>query len=96
MNKVLKVNNQSTVKVAGVYEDIPRNSEFSPLGYLMSWEKFGADNNLVHDDNPWRCNCYLTHVELNDHADAADVSEKIRDVKMQDELIHHPQLSCYR
>ena len=99
MNKVLKVNNQSTVKVTGVYEDISRNSEFSQLAYLMPWEKFVKDNNLMQDDNPWRCNCDLTFVELNDHADFADVSEKIRDVKMhnvhQDELVHHPQLFLF-
>lgn len=99
INKILKVNSQSTVKVTGVYEDLPQNSEFSQLAYLMPWEKFIKDNNLMQDDNPWRCNCELTYVELNDKANFADASERIRDVKMhnvhEDELVHHPQLFLF-
>ncbi len=99
MNKILKQNNQDNFKVAGVYQDIPENSQFAGMPLLMPWKKFAGESGFLQSDNPWRCNCFTTYVELNDNAKMADASEKIRDVKMknvhEDELVHHPQLFLF-
>lgn len=37
MNKRLRIDNQLEVTVTGVFEDIPRNSEFSEIGLFLPW-----------------------------------------------------------
>jgi len=34
LNKIMKIDNRSSVKVTGVYEDIPRNTEFNGLAFI--------------------------------------------------------------
>ncbi len=95
-NKVIKIDNGQTVKVTGVYKDMPNNTSFADMAYIMPWQLMAAQEDLKSMDNPWRPNSFRLFVQLADHADMATVSSKIKDVKMQhvhqDELIHKPQL----
>lgn len=82
MNKVIRLNNKYDVKVTGVYEDIPYNSEFRELNILLSWELY-----LIHNDwiqkmkDPWDSNFTQTFAQVNDNADIEQVSAKIKNVK---------------
>ncbi len=82
MLKILKIDNQTDVKVAGVYEDIPKNSTFSGTDFIASWQLFAATNQLDQMRDPWRPNFVTLFVQLNDNADRAGVSLKIKDVKL--------------
>ncbi|HVV55682.1 MAG TPA: ABC transporter permease, partial [Mucilaginibacter sp.] len=46
MFKVLKLNNQDNLKVAGVYEDLPQNSTLAGMAFIGSWDRFASDNQL--------------------------------------------------
>jgi len=83
MGKMLKIDNQSTVKVAGVYEDLPKNSTFSDLAFMAPWQLFATTNQLDKMTEPWRPNFVNLYVQLADNADLATVSLKIRDVKLR-------------
>ncbi|HMQ88417.1 MAG TPA: ABC transporter permease [Flavilitoribacter sp.] len=83
LDKILKVDNTSTVRVTGVYEDLPFNTSFRDLTYIMPWELYLISNKWVNEmENPWGSNFTQTFVQIADNADMQTVSDKIRDVKM--------------
>jgi len=83
MFKVLKLNNQDNLKVAGVYEDLPKNSTLADMAFIGSWDRFASDNQLSQMKEPWRPNFVSLYVQLADNADLAKVSLKIRDEKLR-------------
>ena len=95
MGRMVRVDNQTDLKVSGVYRDFPTNSDFSTDRYIMSWDLLARLAQFDKNTNPWRSNSYQCFVQLAPNANMEAVSE-IRDVKMrfvhQDELIHKPQL----
>jgi putative ABC transport system permease protein len=81
--KSLKIDNKFNVKVTGVYEDIPQNSDFHDLTFITPWELY--INNEQWDEklsNPWRNNSFQTYAQLADNVDLERVSAKIRNVKL--------------
>jgi putative ABC transport system permease protein len=82
MAKVLKIDNQMDVKVAGVYADLPKNSTFSDMAFIAPWELFATTNQVDKMTEPWRPNFVELYVQLADNADMSLVSLKIRDVKL--------------
>jgi putative ABC transport system permease protein len=87
MSKILKIDNQETLKVAGVYEDLPKNSTFSEMAFIAPWQMFATTNELSKMKEPWRPNFVALYVQLNEKADMESLSLKIRDVKL-----HHLSL----
>ncbi len=96
INKTIKIDNKQTVVVTGVYKDMPYNSTFVGMDYMLPWEQYARIQGLYQDENPWRANSYRTFVQVADHVDMDMLSEKIKDVKMKniraDEHTLHPQL----
>jgi putative ABC transport system permease protein len=82
IGKILKIDDHMTVKVAGVYEDLPKNSTFSDLAFMAPWSLFATTNQLDKMSEPWRPNFVSLYAQLADNADMAAVSLKIRDVKL--------------
>ena len=82
ISKTLKIDNQILAKVAGVYQDLPRNSTFADLGFIGSWEMFYNANDIKSMNEPWRPNFCTLYVQMADNADMAVTSLKIRDVKL--------------
>jgi putative ABC transport system permease protein len=84
MNKIVKIDNRFDVKVSGVYEDIPYNSDFRNLTFIAPWQLFidkaSWDEKTT---NPWRNNSFQTYVQIADHADMQKVSAKIKDAKLR-------------
>ncbi|MBS1533154.1 MAG: ABC transporter permease [Bacteroidetes bacterium] len=83
MFKVLKLNNQDNLKVAGVYEDLPKNTTLADVAFVGAWDRFAADNQLNQMKEPWRPNFVSLYVQLADNADLDKVSLKIRDEKLR-------------
>ena len=83
MSKVLKMDNKENLKVAGVYQDLPKNSSFSDMAFIAPWQFFATINELNKMKEPWRPNFATIYVQLTDKADLASLSLKIRDVKLR-------------
>jgi putative ABC transport system permease protein len=84
INKVLKIDNQFTVKVSGVYEDFPRNSSFADLSFMSTWDLIYNHTDWIKTmQNPWRPNAFTLFVTLNDHADIKKISARIKDAKLK-------------
>jgi putative ABC transport system permease protein len=84
MNKRIKIDNRFDVIVAGVYQDMPVNSDFNDLTFIAPWQLM-IDNDKWPEKatNPWRKNAYRAFVQLRDGADLDRISAKIRDIKLR-------------
>ena len=83
MNKVLRIDNRTDVKVTGVYEDLPDNTSFKNLKFILPWDLYLSLNPWIKEkENPWGSNFTQTFVQIADHADMEQVSARIKDVKV--------------
>ncbi len=82
MNQVIRIDNKYDVKVTGVYEDLPYNTFFRNMNYLLPWELYLISNEWIKKmENPWGSNFTQTFVQVAENADMSNVSAKIKDVK---------------
>lgn len=79
LGKVLKINNEKTLTVTGVYEDLPKNSSFNDTGFIVPWDE-------KDHQGDWSYNSFQAFVQLADRADLTKVSAKIKDVKLTNGL----------
>ncbi|MFT4033570.1 MAG: ABC transporter permease [Siphonobacter sp.] len=85
INKVLKSDNKTEVKVTGVYKDLPPNTELSEVTFLMPWDLYLIVEPWVkNSENQWHNNSFQTFAMLQPSADFDKVSAKIKDV-----VLHH-------
>jgi len=82
MGQTLRLDNEVDVKVTGVYEDLPYNSTFRNMGYIVPWELYLITNKWIKKmENPWGSNFTQTFAQIADNADMEKVSAKIVNVK---------------
>lgn len=82
LNQEVKIDGGLMVKVGGVYEDFPRNSSFRDLNFIASWDfLYSNEPSFKAMEEPWRPNFTSLFVELNDKADFATASARIKDAK---------------
>jgi putative ABC transport system permease protein len=83
INQLMRIDNDKDVKVTGVYEDIPYNSSFRDLNYILPWELYLITQQWIKKmDNPWGSNFTQTFAQVSEKADMEKVSAKIKDVKL--------------
>ncbi len=83
MNQLVRIDNKYDVKVTGVYEDLPYNTFFRNMNYILPWELYLISNEWIKKmENPWGSNFTQTFVQIADNADMEAVSKKIKDVKL--------------
>ncbi len=79
INKVVKLDNKSEVKVTGVYKDLPKNTELADVHYLLPWELYLIVEPWVKESrDQWGNNSFQTFVQLQPTADFDKVSAKIK------------------
>lgn len=82
LEKILRVDNKVDVKVTGVYEDLPDNTSFKDMKFILPWDLYISQNPWIKKmENPWGSNFTQTYAQIADNADMEKVSAKIRDVK---------------
>jgi putative ABC transport system permease protein len=83
MNQVLKVDNKTVVKVTGVYEDLPRNTSFHDMAFILPWDLYLATNPWTKGNlAEWGNNSWQIFAQLNPNADIKKVSAHIKDLKL--------------
>ncbi len=84
LNKTVRLDEEWNVKVTGVYEDLPHNSEFHNRDFIAPWKLFLITQPWIETlENPWRSNFSMVYARLSDHADLEAVSAKMKDLKMK-------------
>ncbi|MCU0392401.1 MAG: ABC transporter permease [Thermoflexibacter sp.] len=82
INQIVKVDNKNSVKVTGVYEDLPYNTELRDVKLIMPWSLYLANENWVkRSETQWDNNSFQIYAQLHEGADFKQVSEKIKDIK---------------
>ncbi|HEY4286397.1 MAG TPA: ABC transporter permease [Puia sp.] len=94
MGKTVRVGDRTDLRVKGVYEDIPDNTNLTGLGFLLAWGN--QDNPGVSLDDDWTDHHYGVYVQVRDQVNISQLSARVKDltkphIKGQwEELILHP------
>ncbi|GLU52657.1 FtsX-like permease family protein [Dyadobacter frigoris] len=102
IDKILTIDNKSKVRVTGVYEDLPNNSTFKNLTFLLPWELMVSTRDWVKGDlGNWNDNSFHIFVQLaeNGHTPRASFSEislRIKDLERRyiskEKALYRPEL----
>jgi putative ABC transport system permease protein len=83
LEKTMRIDNQADVKVTGVYEDLPDNTSFKELKFILPWDLYLSLNPWVQKmEDPWGSNFTRIFAQIADHADMEKVSAQIKNVKL--------------
>ncbi|GAB3525086.1 ABC transporter permease [Emticicia fontis] len=83
LDKVIKIDNKASVKVAGVYENFPHNTFFKNVLFLAPWSLYESiSDNVKKDKDQWDSNSYQIYVQLKQGMDFDKVSAKIKDIRV--------------
>jgi len=84
IGKVVKFDNQYDMKVAGVFEDFPRNTTLFDTKLLISWDKYiTTEPWLKNSLTQWDNHSWQLFVQLNDHVDFDKTTARIKDIAKQ-------------
>jgi ABC-type antimicrobial peptide transport system permease subunit len=84
LNKTIRLDNSIDFKVAGIYQDLPRNANFAIVKFFIPWKKYVASQEwLTSAQTQWNNHSFQLFVQMQDNADFNKVSAKIKDVPMQ-------------
>lgn len=82
MEKTIRIDNKVDVKVTGVYEDLPYNTTFRELTFVLPWSLYLIQNPWVEKmTQPWGSNFTQCFVQVADKVDMNRLSAKISKVK---------------
>ncbi|MBV6438388.1 MAG: hypothetical protein EPGJADBJ_00009 [Saprospiraceae bacterium] len=98
IDKILTINNKISLKVAGIYKNIPSNSTFRNVSFYADFEAFANMEDWVRESKPlWGESSFPIYVKLAQNTDFETVSgaiaETLRphtDDKSQPVLFVHP------
>jgi putative ABC transport system permease protein len=83
MNQMVKVDNKNIVKVTGVYEDLPRNTSFNDMAFILPWDLYLTTNPWTKSNlNEWGNNSWQIFAQLNPTANIDQVAARIKDLKL--------------
>lgn len=97
LNKIIKIDNNMSVKVTGIYEDFPDNSEFNEVKFIAPWSLFLSVNDWTKNSiGSWGNNAFECYVQLADNSNFNSVSAKIKNIKRdklkdKEQLAHKPE-----
>ncbi len=77
INKIITFDNDTSLKVTGVYEDLPVNTTLQDLSFIAPWE---LQPHLKDNIQNWGNNGWEIYVQMADNVDINKASAKIKDV----------------
>jgi putative ABC transport system permease protein len=83
VGKIMRVDNSFDVTVTGVYENLPYNSSFKEMKFIMPWSLYLSVNTWIAKmDDPWGSNYTRTFAMVGERSDIDELSLKIKDVRL--------------
>jgi putative ABC transport system permease protein len=84
VGKIMTLSNTMTVHVAGVYRDIPQQSEFNNIHFIAPWQLLYNESGWIKNmHEPWRPNAFSLYVALSPNRSFEAVSATIKDAKLK-------------
>ncbi len=87
LGKMVKIDNKLSVKVTGVYEDLPFNTYFHEMAFVAPWDLYLSSEPWIKNNAGWDNNSWQILAQLSPNSDFDVVSGKIKDLR----LIHLPE-----
>jgi putative ABC transport system permease protein len=81
LDKDLLVNNVTSAKVTGVYEDLPRNTEFAGAQFLLPWAEHVAASPWMRDKG-WDDHFLFIYAEIQPNTTLERVASNIRNAEL--------------
>ncbi|HLO37804.1 MAG TPA: ABC transporter permease, partial [Lacibacter sp.] len=85
MNKIVKIDNELSVKVAGVYADLPYNTRFRDLHFIAPWDLYVSSRPWVQHalkESQWGNNSFQLFTEIADNSNIEAINKKILYAKL--------------
>ena len=83
INKIIKLDNKDNFKVAGVFEDFPRNTTLYDAKLFLPWKKYITTEQWLKDaSTQWNNHSWQAFVQVADNVDMDKETKKIKDVVM--------------
>ena len=83
LNKMIKLDNKDSYKVAGVFEDFPHNTTLYETSLFLPWKKYITTEQWLKDAaTQWNNHSWQAFVQVADNVDMDKETEKIKDVVM--------------
>ncbi|MCK0177669.1 ABC transporter permease [Flavobacteriaceae bacterium S0862] len=96
IGKILKVNSADDMLVTSVYQDIPNNTLFEDVDFIMPWKHYITTSNwIINAADSWGNNSFQMFVQIADNTTMKGVSDAIRDSKKnaaENEAEFNPQI----
>src|ERR1044072_2545297 len=85
VDKIVRINNENNVKVTGVFEDLPLNSEFNAVKFLSPWKLWEANNDWVQQRavNEWNNHFLRLYAELKPGVSIVQATRSIKGAERQ-------------
>ena len=81
IGKVIKVDKKFDVMVTAVYEDIPFNTSFKNLTFIMPWKHYVSNNEWVQSNiDNWGSNSFQLFVQVANNVSMKNATNSIEDV----------------
>jgi ABC-type antimicrobial peptide transport system permease subunit len=81
IGKIIKLDAKANMKVTGVFEDFPHNTEMAEVNLLTPWAYYLTDEQWVKNAaDQWDNNSFLCYVQLNERTEFEPLSTKIKDL----------------
>jgi putative ABC transport system permease protein len=99
LNRTVRVDARTEMKVGGVYDELPENASFYGVGVLLPWAN--KDNRGTTCDDDWTDHHFELYAQLADGVTAEQISVRIKDLSKPhlkgafEELAFQPMDSWY-
>jgi putative ABC transport system permease protein len=102
LNQVVLLNNKTTVKVTGVYEDLPQNTQLHEIQFLSTWDLWEKENTWIQERAVHNWNNHFLHLyaEIKPGTSFETVNQNIKETiltnikkleNMQETVARQPQ-----
>jgi putative ABC transport system permease protein len=83
IGKIVRIDNKDNYTVAGMYEDLPRNTTLYTTTILLPWNKYiTTEEWMKRAMTQWGNHSWQAFVQVNDNVDIARTSAKIKNASM--------------
>ena len=85
INKTVTLNNKTAVKVTGVYEDLPQNTQFKEVKFFSTWNLWVSENDwiLKRATTDWNNHFLKLYATIKPGIDFKTVSDNIKNAELQ-------------
>ena len=85
MDQTVVMSNKISVKVTGVYDDLPVNSQFGYVKFFSAWDLWVSENDWIKERavNDWHNHFLKIYAEILPGADFKTVTDNIKNIELQ-------------